>query len=217
MSSVVVLVPAALIIGAESGIGALASNIVSTSSATNSSQARVLAPQRWTLKLVQPESLTRIEAGRWISMLAALQGRANLLYMWDPMRPYPSGTYSGSAYTLASATAAGATSLTLSGGTSGQTLLAGDWIQVQQTGGVGVSELVRVIDTTATADSSGNITVNVAAPLRVAHAAGVSCRTNYARTYFRANSTSYSMAGGGNLGSLVTGLSLDLTEEIASA
>lgn len=214
MSSVVYTPGVGLLLGAESGIGALASNLVSTSPTANSTQARVLAPQRWTLKLVQPETMTRTEAARWIAMMAELQGRANLLYMWDPMRPYPLGTMSGTSYTLSAATTAGATSLSLAGGTSGQTLLAGDWIEVQSTGGVGVSELVRVTDLTATADSSGSITVNFAPALRVAHASGVICKTQYARSYFRANSAAYTMSGGGNLGSLITGLSLDLTEEL---
>lgn len=216
MSSVVHTPGIGLLLGAESGIGALASNLVSTSPTANSTQARVLAPQRWTLKLVQPETMTRTEAGRWVAMLAALQGRANLLSMWDPMRPFPLGTMSGYSYTLNGSTSAGDTSLSLAGGVAGQTLLAGDWIQVQSTGGVGVSELVRVTDLspTPTADSSGVITVNIAPALRVAHASGVSCRTQYARSYFRANSSTYTMSGGGNLGSLITGLSLDLTEEL---
>jgi hypothetical protein len=214
MSSVVYTPGVGLLLGAESGIGSLASNLISTSPTANSTQARVLAPPRWTLKLVQPETLTRTEAGRWVAMLAGLQGRANLLYMWDPMRPGPLGTMSGTSYTLNEAVSAGATSISLAGGTSGQTLLAGDWIQVQRTGGVGVSELVRVTDLTATADSSGVITVNVAPSLRIDHSAGVTCSTYYARSYFRANSAAYSMAGGGNLGSLITGMSLDLTEEL---
>lgn len=132
-------------------------------------QSRILAPERWTASLMCPDALKQNEAAIWRNLILQLRGRINQLALHDLSNPAPRGTMRG-ALTLAAAAAAGATTLSVTGG-AGQaatTLLEGDYIGV----GSGSTRQLVSVAADATADGAGLISVTLAQPLRYAQADG---------------------------------------------
>jgi len=185
---------------------------VSQSDATGAQQARLLAPPRWTLRLVQPDNLTLADASAWQVLTMQLRGRVNVLAAWDVARPAPLGTLRGT-LSLAASAAAGATSTTVTGGSgqAGATVRPGDWFQIGT--GLGTSQLV-MCTTAATADGSGVVALAFEPPLRTAHAIATAVAWDKPLAYYRqqTDAATWSLGRGGRSGPLVTGLSLDLME-----
>lgn len=130
-------------------------------------QSRILAPARWTAALTCSDSLTQADAALWRNLILQLQGRIHQLALHDLGNPAPRGTMRGT-LALSGAVAAGATSLTITGGV-GQaltTLLAGDYVGV----GSGATRQLVSISADAVANASGVITVSLAQPSRYAQA-----------------------------------------------
>lgn len=121
---------------------------IEQSDSTGAEAARLLGPPKWKMSLSFGDYMTLSEAGQAEAILLQLRGRVNHLAAYDPVRRVPQGTLRGS-LRLAADVAAGATSMTLIGGTAG-TLEAGDWLQVGS--GVGTSHLAKVV---ANADATG--------------------------------------------------------------
>jgi hypothetical protein len=94
------------------------------------------------------------------AFLANFRGQVNWISLWHFVRPAPRGTLRGTLLTSGTQ-AQGASSLVLSGGTAGGTLLGGDLL------GAG-SQLIMVAPAGATADGAGNITVPLVNRLRAA-------------------------------------------------
>lgn len=208
----IITLPAALRIGAGGGMGQARFDLLTQSEGSGTQQVRLLAPPRWTLRLVQPDNLLQADAATWQSLVLRLRGRVNHLAAWDTSKPAPRGTMRGS-MTLAATAAAGATSLSVTAG-AGQaatTLLAGDWLQVGT--GLGTSQLVMVT-ADALADGSGVIALTVEPPLRQGYASTTAVAWDRPLAYYRqqTDATTWSMAPGGLFGPLVSGLSLDLLE-----
>lgn len=185
-------------------------DLSSISEPTGAEQTRLLAPPRWTLRLVQPAKLTLLEAGQWTAMLARLRGRANVLAAWDPVRPAPQGTLRGAAISLVTTAAAGATSVRIfaPGASIGGTLEAGDWMQIGT--GLGNSQLVMVT-AQAALDNALQATVSFEPPLRQGWGPSAPVNLDKPLGYFRMQSSAVAWAYA-NRGTAVTGLAIDLLE-----
>lgn len=128
-------------------------DLIEQSDTTGAQSARLLGPPRWTLALGSPDLLTYTQQGKWDAMVFSLRGRVNHLAAFDPGRPVPQGTYAGSMI-LDASISAGATSMTINGGTVG-TLLAGDWLQIGA--GLGTSQLVKVMADATSVPSGSSV------------------------------------------------------------
>lgn len=208
----VITLPATLRLGAGGGMGQARFDTLSQSDATGAQQVRLLAPPRWTMRLVQPENLTLSDASAWQVLVMQLRGRVNVLAAWDVARPAPLGTLRGT-LTLAAPAAAGATAISVSGGSgqAGATVQPGDWFQVGT--GLGTSQLV-MCTAAATADGSGVVSIAIEPPLRAAYASATAVTWDKALAYYRqqTDATTWTLGQGGRSGPLVSGLSMDLME-----
>lgn len=135
-----------------------------------SSQTAVLGFPRHKCALTSPELIDPSDAVRWRVLLHALRGRVNHLAVYNRMNPVPKGTARG-AWTATVTAEPGATTMTVTAGVSqvGKTLLAGDWIGVNQDGGG--RQLLHVQADTAVA-GDGRMTVVFEFSLRIAVPAG---------------------------------------------
>lgn len=111
----------------------------------------------------------------WIT---AMHGQANTVLLYDPGNPAPAGTLRGT-LTLNASAAAGAASLTITGGAgqAGKTLLAGDL--------VGVGGQLFQVSTDTTFNGSGVGTVPIANRVRVALSNGASVAWDKPTAEFR--------------------------------
>lgn len=160
------------------------------SDSTGHTAGRVLGPPRWTISMSSPAILSEEAAGRWEAMILSLRGRTNHLSAWDITRPAPLGTLRGT-LTLSAAPSAGASSVTITGGTNGQTIKSGDWFQIGT--GVGTSQLVK-----ATADatvSGGAVTLTFEPPLRIGFSIGAAVAWDKPLAYYKRRSGNVSWSG----------------------
>lgn len=173
---------------------------------TGTSQVRVLAPSRWACALVAPQWLRTTEAAVWRDLILRLQGRINQIAVYEFDHTAPAGTMRG-ALTLASSVAAGAVSISVTGGAgqAGTTMLAGDWIGI---GSGSTRQLVNVA-ADATANGSGVIALTISQPSRWAQSSGSSVTWDKPTALFRQRS---SQNGWTREGDVRTGYSLDLIE-----
>lgn len=173
---------------------------------TGVSQTRLGAPPRWTAAIVGPQWLTAAEAAIWKDLILRLQGRVNHLAVYDYDQQAPAGTMRGT-LTLASSVAAGATSISVTGGAgeAGKTLLAGDWIGI----GSGYTRQLVNVAANATANGSGVIALTISQPSRWAQSSGSGVTWDKPTAIFKQRSSSNSWS---REGSVRTGYSLDLIE-----
>lgn len=173
---------------------------------TGVSQTRLGAPPRWTAAIVGPQWLTAAEAAIWKDLILRLQGRVNHLAVYDYDHQAPAGTMRGT-LTLASAVAAGATTISVTGGAgeAGKTLLAGDWVGI----GSGYTRQLVNVAANATANGSGVISLTISQPSRWAQSSGSGVTWDKPTAIFKQRSSSNSWS---REGSVRTGYSLDLIE-----
>ena len=159
----IIAMPAGLLCGSFS-IGQHRYDLTEVSESTGASQARSLGPPRWLLSMSAPDrGLSETNAALWEAMILQLRGNTNFLSAWDIVKVAPRGTCRGT-MTLSGAHAQGATSVVIAvTGQSGNTLIAGDWLQI----GTGTSSQLVKVMATATAGAS-TITVVVEPPIRPA-------------------------------------------------
>lgn len=144
-------------------------NMEFRSELVGSSQARLLAPPRWTCSLVGEQELLEEASAIWRAFLLSLDGNVNQVEIYDIRNPAPRGTMRGT-LTLASGIAVGDTTISVTGG-AGQaatTLLKGDWIGV----GSGQTRQLFSVKADATANGSGVISLSVTPPARFAQTNG---------------------------------------------
>jgi len=146
----IVTMPASLPI-AGANWGQARYDMVEASDSTGVQATRLLGPPRWTLSMHSSEVLPLSMAGKWEAIVYGLRGRVNHLAAFNPGRATPAGTLAGAPRT-GTVLAAGATSMTLYGGTNG-TLLTGDMLQIGT--GLGTSQLVKVMADAAANGGSG--------------------------------------------------------------
>lgn len=205
----IITLPTTLPLGQNSGVGQRRFDLFSQSESSGSQQTRLLGPPRWTLRLVQPAILNLTDGGTWAALLMQLRGRVNVLAAWDPARPAPRGTLRGT-LTLSATAAAGATSISITGGSgqAGRTLLAGDWLTIGT--GLGASQLVMAT-APVTMDGAGTGAVAFEPPLRAGFASATEVTWDKSLAYYR-QQTDASTWGYDGGGMFVTGLSIDLME-----
>lgn len=198
----IVTIPAGMLFGPQCGMGQRRYDTVDQSEADGSSDVRLRGHPRHTIALVPPQKLTLAEAAIWRSTLLALNGRVNVLAAYDPVRLVPRGTLRGSPVLAADATA-GATSISVTSSTSGQTVLAGDMLQVGT--GFGTSQLVEA---KADVTLSPTGTVQICAPIRKTIASGATVTWDRPVAYYRNNAENVSWQYNGT-GLHVVGFSFD--------
>lgn len=198
----IITIPAGMLFGPQCGMGQHRYDSVDQSEIDGSSDVRLRGHPRHTISLLPPQRLTLAEAAIWRSTLLALNGRVNVLAAYDPVRLVPRGTLRGSPVLAANATA-GAMSISVTSSTSGQTVLAGDLLQVGA--GFGTSQLVEV-KADATLGPTG--TVQICAPIRKAITAGSAITWDRPVAYYRNNAENVAWQYNGT-GLHVTGFSFD--------
>lgn len=198
----IVTIPAGMLFGPNCGMGQQRYDSVDQSETDGSSDVRLRGHPRHTISLTPPQRLTLAEAAKWRSTLLALQGRVNVLAAYDPVRLVPRGTLRGTPV-LAAEAAAGATSVSITSSVSGQTVLAGDLLQLGL--GFGTSQLVEA---KADATLSPTGTVQICAPIRRAIASGATVTWDRPVAYYRNNAEKVAWQYSG-AGLHVTGLSFD--------
>lgn len=114
-----------------------------------------LAPPFWEAE-ISTAQLTRPQAGAWLSVLENLEGGLNFLRIYDPSRTRPLAYTGSTGAPWGSPTwqSSGAGLVNLTGFVPGATLSVGDWIGVQDSGGL---ELLFRVGRTSVADGSGSI------------------------------------------------------------
>jgi hypothetical protein len=152
---------------------------------------------------------TNADAGAWQSLALRLSGKVHQLELWNIIRPAPLGTLRGT-LTLNGAHALGASTLALSGGAGagGATVRAGDYFGL----GTAITQQVVMSTADATADGSGNITIDISAtPLRNAFSTGDTVVWDKPKALFRQTASKVSWKYG--QGKVVSGIALDLVED----
>lgn len=140
-----------------------------------SEQASDLLNDRWTMSCALPDSPHAWGAWRE-AFIASFRGQVNWVALWHFVRPEPRGTMRGSP-TLVGAHAQGAASLSITAGTAGGTLLAGDML--------GVGGLLVMVQSDVTLNGSGAGTVAIVNRLRVAQSNGAAVTWNKPTALFR--------------------------------
>jgi hypothetical protein len=160
-----IITPATTIEFGRFGFGQRRSDLAEVSETTGAANIRLLGPPRWKLSVESPRMLSPAQVAIWQPLVLNLRGRVNHLAMWDAGQPAPLGTMRGT-LTVSGTPAAGATSVTITGGVgqAGTTLKANDWLQF----GTGLTSQLVNVTADATANGSGVITVTFEPPLRIA-------------------------------------------------
>jgi len=138
-------------------------------------QATDLLNDRWTMSCALPDSPHAWAAWRE-AFIASMRGQTNWVALWHFIRPQPRGTMRGSP-TLVGAHAQGVASLSITGGTAGSTLLAGDML--------GVGGLLLMVQSDVTLNGSGAGTVAIVNRLRIAQAGGAAITWDKPTALFR--------------------------------
>lgn len=178
-------------------------DLTHSSPQTGVTQAVVFGLPRWKAT-IEIERMRDSDIGSVKALLMKLRGQINQLALWDFGRPAPLGTITGS-LTLSASASAGATSITITGGTNGQTFKAGDWVGV----GTGQNQQLCMVTDDATV-SSGVVTINIEPPLRNALNSGATVTIDKPKALFRLANP---QQGWEYSGEYVTGFTLDLIED----
>lgn len=167
-------------------------------------QAVEVSPPLWAITIEAP-NMRDSKAGAWKALVMQLRGKTNQLAMYDPMRPVPTGTLRGT-LVLAVAAAQGDVGMSLSGGTAGGTLKAGDLLGI----GSNITQQVVMVSEDALADGSGNIDVVFEPPLRNAFDLGAAVTWDHPAALFRRkdSNTGWDYAPG-----IVSGFVMQLIED----
>lgn len=136
--------------------------------------------QRWEADVELPP-MKRADAEAWIAFLLKLKGRYGTFLLRDPISGTPRGSWAGSPL-VKGAHAAGASAVTIDGLTPlVATVSEGDFIQF----GTGASTRLHKSLTAATANSSGEVTVDIWPNLRESLADNAAVVTSNAVGTFR--------------------------------
>lgn len=116
--------------------------------------------QRWEADVELPP-LSRADASAWVAFLQSLKGVYGTFLMGDPVGATPRGAWAGTPL-VNGAHSAGAESLALDGLTASTTLKAADYINV----GSGLTTHLHQLLADASANGSGQVTIDIWPPLR---------------------------------------------------
>ena len=205
----IIVAPLNLSLGDQCKISQRRYDTVTRSEVTGAAQARIYGFPRWKMTLICNEILTLDEGALWESIILKLRGGINHLQVFDYFKQLPLGTFRDPC-TVKNSVAAGVSTIVLAGGAgnANKTLAQGDWVQLGSS--LGAQQLVKVVDP-ASANGSGDITINIEPPTRIAFSAGASVTLQRATTFYKAVSTpewEYNYGGQAQ-----QGFALDLLEQ----
>jgi hypothetical protein len=141
----------------------------------------------------------RAEWSQLTAFMTSLRGRLGTVLIYPYQGVRPRGTTNTSGVTVATGGAAAqARAINLSGMGAARTLLAGDFLQL----GTGATARLHMVVENATADGSGNATVTIEPPLRVAYSSGAAVTLVKPATVMR--SVSNDGASTVDLGGIIT-------------
>lgn len=205
----IIVAPSNLSLGDQCKISQRRYETITRSDVTGAAQARIYGFPRWKLTIICNELLTLDEGALWESIILKLRGGVNHLQAYDYFKQLPMGTFRDPC-TVKNTVAAGVTSIVLAGGAgnAGKTLNMGDWVQLGS--GLGTQQLVKVVDP-ATANGSGDITINIEPQTRIGFTAGTSVTLTRATTFYKATSIPEWAYNHG--GQAQEGFALDLLEQ----
>lgn len=152
---------------------------ISQSPFTGQQQVQEHGGQWWELELTLPPML-RAEAEPWNAFLLKLNGMRGTFLAGDPVSRRPRGTITG-APTVNGAHAVRSKTLAITNVPVGQTLLTGDYVQV----GSGEQTRLHKVLLDATANASGQMTLDIFPSLREALANGAAVVYNDCLGTFR--------------------------------
>lgn len=140
-----------------------------------SEQAVDLLNDRWVMNVSLPDSLHVAAAARE-AFIASFRGQVNWVSLWHFVRARPRGTMRGTPV-LVGAHAQGASALSITSGTAGSTLLAGDML--------GVGGLLCMVQSDVTLDGSGAGSVPLVNRLRAGQSNGAAVTWDKPAALFR--------------------------------
>lgn len=184
-------------------IGIRVKVLIAESTFTGDIESReLIGADRWVATLRYPAH-TRAQRAVLEAFWASVRGQVNRVALWPYHRPQIAGTLAGT-LTLGATAAADDLSLTISGGTNGQTVKAGDYL------GAGSQLFVATADATV---SGGSITVSVAPRVRTQIASGQAVTTSRPTTTFMLMSADMKVPyGPGLTGASAPPFAVDLVE-----
>lgn len=146
------------------GITLIARDVVGSAQSpfTLTEQVQQHQGQIWEADIELPP-MKRADAEAWITFLLKLKGRYGTFLLRDGVGGTPRGTWAG-APLINGAHAANASAVALDGLTPGATVIEGDWLQF----GSGTSTRLHKSLSTATANGSGQVTLDIWPNLREA-------------------------------------------------
>jgi hypothetical protein len=148
---------------------------VAASQFGGSEQARDLLNDTWLMDVSLADSAHADGAWRE-AFIGSFRGQVNWVALWHFVRPQPRGTMRGTPV-LVGAHAQGAASLSITGGTAGSTLLAGDML--------GVGGLLLMVQSDVTLDGAGAGSVPITNRLRSAQSGGAAVTWDKPTALFR--------------------------------
>ncbi|MDM0086749.1 MULTISPECIES: hypothetical protein [unclassified Variovorax] len=174
---------------------------------TGSVQTSVLGPPRFTCSIVSNDREEEDAAAAWRVLMLALRGRINHLAVYDIARPHPRGSARGVWITAGGGAGVNSLAISIGADQAGATLLAGDYIGVNQ---ASVGRQLLHVQADAIANAGGVMIVTFEPVLRLAVAAGSAVVWDRPTCLMKrtTSETSWSQHGG----ELQGGFSLDLME-----
>lgn len=173
-------------------------------------QTATLMPALWKVSL-NFDLLDEKEAGAYQALVLGMEGAKNQLALYNHGRPTPRGTFLGvtGTTTMSGAVTVGAYTISFTNSTyANKTLLAGDFIGIQE-GSLSNTKQLVMVTSNFTADATGKITVNIMPPARNAISIGSAVTLQYPTALFRLQGP----VGWNYEQNTVDGLSLDLLED----
>lgn len=149
---------------------------------TFASQIQVHPGQRWGAEFTLPV-MTRDQAELWQVFLLQLNGMSGTFYLGDPIHDEPRGNWAG--IPVVNGASQQGQSLNLKGLVAGATIQPGDHFQI------GLRLYKYIGSTTAVADGSGNVTLDIWPRLRESPSDGQALVTQAPQGIFRLSANEY--------------------------
>lgn len=139
---------------------ARSSAAVSESPFTGEQQVYVHQAEVWSAE-IELAPMTREDAEAWAAFFLSLNGREGTFLLGDPRNLTPQGTWAGASPLVNGGSQTGKT-LAIDGLSAGATVKGGDWLQL----GSGSSARLHKVTQDATANGSGEVTLDIWPRLR---------------------------------------------------
>jgi len=185
---------------------ARSSAAVSESPFTGEQQVYVHQAEVWSAEIELP-GMARADAEAWIGFFLSLNGREGTFLLGDPRNLTPQGTWAGASPLVNGGSQTGK-SLAIDGLSAGATVKAGDWLQL----GSGASARLHKVTQDATANGSGQVTLDLWPRLRASPSDNAAVTIASAQGVFRLASNE--IGWGLEPGQLYAGFSFQAVEAL---